>query len=297
LSNFEFCFQDRGRPKHVYLMDMSELYLVAVRLHGWEFMAQASHINAKKAVRGLAADLHDFHEQGQRSSAAHLMQHGASAVGVAAIEDAQQVQTHEFIELEVQERRFELKRKAGDYELELAERQLQVKRNSDLHELEVEERRLKLPLTIHKQNLEHVDHFIQTMTSLDPDWRADRRLAAQAQDLLCAAFVTEPRLVTAQGSVAPESVVAPERPAAPERPVAPESAMAPESAAAARLESVSLAVREMTDTVKLRLEMLSPDAVAKVSAGDSIAGPRQIWRGRHCVHSRRLYRCRECKGL
>jgi hypothetical protein len=36
-------------------MDMNELYLVAVRLHGWEFMAEASHINAKKAVRGLAA--------------------------------------------------------------------------------------------------------------------------------------------------------------------------------------------------------------------------------------------------
>ena len=36
-------------------MDMNELYLVAVRLHGWEFMAEASHINANKAVRGLAA--------------------------------------------------------------------------------------------------------------------------------------------------------------------------------------------------------------------------------------------------
>ena len=34
-------------------MDMNELYLVAVRLPGWEFMAEASHINAKKAVRGL----------------------------------------------------------------------------------------------------------------------------------------------------------------------------------------------------------------------------------------------------
>ena len=89
MIHLEFCSQKRGgSPKHVYLMDMNELYLVAVRLHGWEFMAQASHINAKKAVRGLAADLQDFHEQGQRSSAAHLMQQGASAVGVAAIEDA-----------------------------------------------------------------------------------------------------------------------------------------------------------------------------------------------------------------
>jgi hypothetical protein len=56
---------------------MNELYLVAVRLSGWEFMAEASHINAKKAVRGLAADLQEFHEQGQRSSASHLMQQGA----------------------------------------------------------------------------------------------------------------------------------------------------------------------------------------------------------------------------
>ena len=71
-------------------MDMNDLYLVAVRLSALKFMAEASHINAKKAVRGLAADLQEFHEQGQRSSAAHLMQHGASAVAVAAIEDAQQ---------------------------------------------------------------------------------------------------------------------------------------------------------------------------------------------------------------
>ncbi len=36
-------------------MDMNEFYLVAVRMPGWEFMAEASHINANKAVRGLAA--------------------------------------------------------------------------------------------------------------------------------------------------------------------------------------------------------------------------------------------------
>jgi hypothetical protein len=71
-------------------MDMNDLYLVLLRLHGWEFMAEASHINAKKAVRGFASDLQDFHEQGQRSSAAQLMQHGASAVAVAAVEDALQ---------------------------------------------------------------------------------------------------------------------------------------------------------------------------------------------------------------
>jgi len=75
LPDFEFCSQeDGGRPKHVYLMDMNELYFVAVRLPGWEFMAEASHINARKAVRGLASDLQDFYEEGQSSSAAHLMQ-------------------------------------------------------------------------------------------------------------------------------------------------------------------------------------------------------------------------------
>jgi hypothetical protein len=63
-------------------MDMNDLYLVVVRLRDWEFMAEASHINAKKAVRGLAADLQDFHEQGQRSSASHLMQQGSKMAEV-----------------------------------------------------------------------------------------------------------------------------------------------------------------------------------------------------------------------
>ena len=48
----EFWSEKRGRPKHVYLMDMNELYLVVVRLPGWGFMAEASHINARKAVPG-----------------------------------------------------------------------------------------------------------------------------------------------------------------------------------------------------------------------------------------------------
>ncbi len=98
-------------------MDMSDLYLVVVRLPGWEFMAEASHLNAKKAVRGLAADLRDFYDDGQRSSAAHLMQQGAAAVGVAAIEDARP--TGECLELELAERRLELKRKAEDWEQSL----------------------------------------------------------------------------------------------------------------------------------------------------------------------------------
>ena len=86
-------------------MDMNDVYLVVVRLRDWEFMAEASHVNAKKAVRGLAADLRDFYDDGQRSSAAHLMQQGAAAVGVAAIEDARP--TGECMELELAERRLE----------------------------------------------------------------------------------------------------------------------------------------------------------------------------------------------
>ena len=97
-------------------MDMNELYLVAVRLPGWGFMAEASHINANKAVRGLAADLQDFHEEGQRSSAAQLMQQGAAAVAVAAIEDARQAAAGERMELELAERRFDLKRKSEDWD-------------------------------------------------------------------------------------------------------------------------------------------------------------------------------------
>ena len=57
----EFCSQNHGSPKHVYLMDMNELYLVVVRLPGWEFMAEASHINAriyiKMLVETYAADI------------------------------------------------------------------------------------------------------------------------------------------------------------------------------------------------------------------------------------------------
>ena len=105
-------------------MDMNDLYMVVVFLPGWEFMAEASHVNAKKAVRGLAADLQDFYEEGQRSSAAHLMQQGAAAVGVAAIEDARP--TGEGMELEVADRRLALKRKAEEWELEVQDRRLKL---------------------------------------------------------------------------------------------------------------------------------------------------------------------------
>ena len=178
MPDLEFWSEKRGRPKHVYLMDMNDLYLVAVRLPGWGFMAEASHINAKKAVRGLAADLQDFHEEGQRSSAAQLMQQGAAAVAVAAIEDARQAPTGERMELELAERRFDLKRKSEDWDQSLRERQM------------------TLPLGIQKQKLDMADHWMKYMQRLDPDWRADPRLQRQAQDLLCNAFLIEQRLAT-----------------------------------------------------------------------------------------------------
>ena len=133
MSDLEFCSQERGRPKHVYLMDMNELYHVVVRLPGWEFMAEASHINANKAVRGLAADLQDFYEEGQRSSAAHLMQQGArAALADQAAGDRAAIEavgkhtalTGELVDLELADRRFELKRKTEDCDQSLKERQM-----------------------------------------------------------------------------------------------------------------------------------------------------------------------------
>jgi len=261
-------------------MDMNELYLVAVRLHGWEFMAEASHINAQKAVRGLAADLQEFYEEGQRSSAAQLMQQGAAAVAVAAIEDARQAPTGERMELELAERRFDLKRKSEDWDLQVAERRI------ELVERQIE-RQMTLPLGIQKQKLDMACNWMACTEQMNPDWRADPRLQRQAQDLLCNAFLIEPRLATTQGAAAAERAAA-ERAAA-------------ERAAAARLGSVSLG----------RLEMLSPDAVAAASAGAPGAGAagggeargarepaarNAKWRGIACPHGRRRYRCRHCAG-
>ena len=119
ISDFAFDLQSNGGiPKHVYLTDMNDLYHVAVRLHGWDFMAEASHINAKKAVRGLASDLQEFHAQAQDNSAAQLMQQGAAAGEAAA-----QI-TGEEAEMQREERRLEHKRKAVDLELSVKERDL-----------------------------------------------------------------------------------------------------------------------------------------------------------------------------
>jgi hypothetical protein len=192
----KFCSQKRGGiPKKVYLMDMNDLYIVAVRLPGWEFMAEASHINAKKAVRGLAADLQDFHEQGQRSSAAHLMQQGASAVALAAIEDARPTGEQEA------ERRLALKRKADDYRLQLAERRMdQAERQLTIKKerVTVEQQEWTIKKEKMSLNLELCERWIDRMQQVNPDWRADTRLQQQAQDLLCIALI-EPCLAITAG--------------------------------------------------------------------------------------------------
>jgi hypothetical protein len=151
-----------------------------------------------------------------------------------------------------EERRFELKRKADVYELELAERQLEVtdrqleqKRKSWLHALEVEEQRLKLPLAIKKLQLEHVDHFFESLSRLNPAWRADARLSVQAQDLLCNVFALEPRLAATQGAAA------------------------------------------------------AAGGGAAGAAPGATVGPKQrssdnVWRGKHCLHGKRAYRCKKC---
>ena len=249
MPDFEFCSQeDGGRPKHVYLMDMNELYLVVVRLPGWEFMASASHINAKKAVRGLAADLQDFHEQGQRSSAAHLMQQGASAVGVAAIEDARP--NGERMELELTDRKLDLKRKAEDWELQVAERRIElVERQMTLEQRQIEQQ-MTLPLTVQKQKLELACSWVACMQQINPDWRADARLQLQAQDRLCNAFLIEPRLAIAGPT---------------------------QGAAAPRLESASLTIKEVADSLRAEFRGRADDG-ALLRAGRTAA---QMYAERH----------------
>ena len=158
-------------------MDMNDVYLVVVRLRDWEFMAEASHVNAKKAVRGLAADLQDFYEEGQRSSAAHLMQQGAASVGVTAIEAGGQAPTAQITELELSEQRLELKRKAEDWELELAESRMALEQQKMTFDL-------TLPQSIQRQKLELAEYWLKCMQAIDPDWRDDKRLCMQAKDRL-----------------------------------------------------------------------------------------------------------------
>jgi hypothetical protein len=224
-------------------MDMNDLYLVVVRLRDWEFMAEASHLNAKKAVRGLAADLRDFYDDGQRSSAAHLMQQGAAAAGVAAIEDARPT---ECLELELAERRLELKRKAEDWEQSLVERHEDWRQS-------LMERQMALPLTIQRQKLELAATWVQCMQQVNPDWRADARLQLQAQDRLSSAFLLEPRLA-----------------------IAAEPAQG--AAQGLRLESASLTLKEVADS--LRAEVGRHDDRFLLRAGRAAAQLYAERRGR-----------------
>ena len=126
------------------------------------------------------------------------------------------------------------------------ERRFELKRKADLHELEVEELRLKLPLAIQKLQLEHVDRFVESLSRLNPAWRADPRLSVQAQDLLCNVFALEPRLAATQGAAA-------------------------------------------------------AGGGAAGAAGGAGPGAKQravdhLWRGRHCLHGKRAYRCKQCNG-
>ena len=150
-------------------------------------MAKASHINASKAVRGLAADLQDFYEAGQRSSASHLMQQGASAAGGAAIEAV--AWTGEGLELEVAERRFALKRKAENWKLEVAERRMRLAERQMTLEQQKMTFEHTLSHSIQNQKLDLAERLMQCMHRLDANWRADRRLLVQAKDWLCSVFL------------------------------------------------------------------------------------------------------------
>lgn len=205
-------------------MDTNELYLVAVRLHGWEFMAEASHINAKKAVRGLASDLQDFHAQAQDNSAAQLMQQGAAAGEAAA-----QI-TGEVAEMELEERR-----------LELAERRFELKRKADEWEMSMKEWQMTLPCVVEAKKLANAAQFVSLMDALDPDWRQDKRMQLQAKDRLASAHLFEPRLAITQGGDG-----------------------------APRLESASLTVKEVADS--LRSEIHGPiDRSLLQRAGKEVA--------------------------
>ena len=175
-------------------MDMNELYQVAVRLHGWEFMAEASHINAQKAVRGLASDLQEFHAQAQDNSAAQLMQQGAAPA-------AMQV-TGELAEIQLEERRLELKRKASDLELGMRERdlaidkeKLTIDRGKFTLDREMKEWQAFFPCVMEKKKLDNTGEWIAFMQMVDPDWRQNKQIQGQAKDRLVSALF-EPPLAT-----------------------------------------------------------------------------------------------------
>jgi hypothetical protein len=82
--------------------------------------------------------------------------------------------TGELVDLELDERRFELKRKTEDWGQSLKERGQSLKER----QMSLEWRRLEL-----------ADGLMESLQGLDPDWRADTRLQLHAKDLLCSTHI------------------------------------------------------------------------------------------------------------
>ena len=192
---FDYQYAGDPKPKHVYLTDMNDLYHVAVRMHGWEFMAEASHINAKKAVRGLASDLQEFHAQAQDNSAAQLMQQGAAAgEAVAQI-------TGEEAEMQNEERRLELKRKAEDWELTQRERDFKLTKEMKEWEAYSPFDAENKKLDTEKKNLDNIGEWIKSIETVDPDWRQNKKLQTQARDRLVSVLFGPPASGEGRGEV------------------------------------------------------------------------------------------------
>jgi hypothetical protein len=167
---------------------MNDLYHVAVRMHGWDFMAEASHINAQKAVRGLASDLQEFHAQAQDNSAAQLMQQGAAAGEAAA-----QI-TGEEAEMQREERRLELKRKAVDLELSGRERELAMDIERFKLKKESKEWETFFPIDTEKKKIEVIGLWITFIETVDPDWKQNKKLQTQARDRLVSVMFGPPAI-------------------------------------------------------------------------------------------------------
>lgn len=137
---------------------MNDLYLVVLRLRGWEFMEETPtfFIYAKQAVRSLAAEQHSVYEEGQNGSASVTLPNGAAgaAAGDSAVPNALPRPPSE-VDEQVSGLRLALKRKAEDSELQLAERKLQL-----------------------------TERFMTCMEKFDPQWRNDFLLQMKAKALL-----------------------------------------------------------------------------------------------------------------
>lgn len=173
----------------------------------------------------------------------------------AAIEDVGPVvaPTGERMELEFTERKLDLKRKAEDWELQVAERRIElVERQMTLEQRQIEQQmqQMTLPLTVQKQKLELACNWVACMQQINPDWRADARLQLQAQDRLCNAFLIEPRLAIAGPT---------------------------QGAAAPRLESASLTIKEVADSLRAEFRGRADDG-ALLRAGRTAA---QMYAERH----------------